>query len=144
MKTYKKLFTIFMLALMMGGISSCGPASRTIAIEEGWELIGETKINFVKDKEEIMVNSTHTFTDIRIKVENKPIVFHHVKIVFPNGDKIVPAMSKSIGKDQYSSLIHIAATGKQLRSIELKGRSTGNILKGRGRILIFGKRYTGY
>lgn len=132
------------IGVLLASLSACGPSTRTIAVEEGWELIGETKVNFVRDKEEIMVNSTETYTDIRIKVENKPIVIHYLKLVFPNGDKMEPAINNVIQAGQYSSPIHVAQNGKQLRSIQLKGRSTGNVLKGRAKVLIFGKRYTGY
>src|SRR5690606_22898201 len=143
-KTYNKSFLVVLLSVIIFGLTACGPTTRTLAIEEGWELIGEQKANFVRDNDEIMVNSTNLFTDIRIKVEKKNVVLHSLKIVFPNGDKMEPAMDKVLGADQYSNIINISPTGKQIRSIQAKYRSTGNILKGRGNILIFGKRYTGY
>lgn len=143
-KIYNKSLGVVLLSIIIFGLSACGPTTRTLAIEEGWELIGEEKANFVRDNDEIMVNSTNLFTDIRIKVEKKNLVLQSLKIVFPNGDKMEPAMDKVLGADQYSNIIHLSATGKQIRSIQIKYRSTGNILKGRGNILIFGKRYTGY
>lgn len=141
--TRKVLFNA-LIGFSLAGATSCAPATRTLAVEEGWELIGEEKANFIRDRDEIMVNSTSLFTDIRIKVENKKLVLHNLKVVYPNGDKMQPAMPSTLNPNQYSSVIHISPTGKQLRSVEFKYRSTGNILKGRGRVLIFGKRYTGY
>lgn len=141
---YNKSVLAALMAVLILGLTACGPSTRTLAIEEGWELIGEQRADFVKDNDEIMVNSTNLFTDIRIKVEKKNIILHSLKIVFPNGDKMEPAMGKVLAADQYSNTIHISATGKQIRSIQAKYRSTGNILKGRGNILIFGKKYTGY
>jgi hypothetical protein len=140
----RKMFLPALIAIIVTGATSCAPATRTLAVEEGWELIGEEKANFVKDKDEIMVNSTSLFTDIRIKVENKKLILHNFKVVYPNGDKMQPAMPSVLSPNQYSPAIHLSPTGKQIRSVEFKYRSTGNILKGRGRVLIFGKRYTGY
>ncbi|MBX2938696.1 MAG: hypothetical protein KF880_01335 [Ferruginibacter sp.] len=143
-KTTHKIVFGALIGFSLACVSSCAPATRTLAVEEGWELIGEEKANFVKDRDEIMVNSTSLFTDIRIKVENKKLIVHNFKVVYPNGDKMQPAMPSSLSPNQYSSVIHLSPTGRQLRSVEFKYRSTGNILKGRGRVLIFGKRYTGY
>ena len=61
----KKLVPVVVLLMLL---NSCGPSRRSIAIEEGWDLIGERKVNFVKDKDVLDVHSSYKFTAIRFKV----------------------------------------------------------------------------
>lgn len=133
--------TYFFLMLLL---LSCGPARRSIAIEEGWDLLGELKPDFVRDKDVIDVHSSYKFTDIRFKVEKHEIRLNSLSIYFQNGDKLSPAVDEIVPPDQYSRNIEIATDGKFINKIEFKFRTTGNIFKGRANVLVFGKRYTGY
>lgn len=129
----------FILALMILQ-TSCGPTRRSIAIEEGWDLLGEQKVNFIRDKDVIEVHSNYRFSAIRFKVEGKEIRLNGLKIQFQNGDKLEPAIDDIIAPDQYSKEIEISQEGKFITSIEFRYRTTGNVLKGRGNVLVFGKR----
>jgi hypothetical protein len=120
---------------------SCGSSRRSIGVEEGWELLSESKVNFIRDKDEINVKSNNQFTAIRFKVEQKDVRIHDLRIYFVNGDKLEPAIDDVISADQFSREIELAADGRYIDRIEFKYRSTGNILKGRANVLLFGKRY---
>lgn len=65
-------------------------------------------------------------------MEIKAIRLTNLKVVYLNGDKAA---------DQYSRDINLGAEGKSIRSVEFQYRTTGNILKGRGDVLLFGKKY---
>jgi hypothetical protein len=136
---YKKIHTPFLIFLLF--LVACGPTRRSIAIEEGWELLGESKVNFVRDKDEIDVTSRNQFTAIRFKVEGKEIRLHDLKVFFDNGDKLDPATDFIIPAEQESRIIELAREGRAIDKIEFKYRTTGNILKGRASVLVFGKRY---
>jgi len=120
---------------------SCSSSRRTMAIEEGWELLGELKVDFARDKDQLDINSSSKYSAIRFKVENREVKIRDLKIVFSNLDKLEPAIDEVISADQYSKVIDLGVDGKEVRSIEFKYRSTGNFLKGRAHVLIFGKRY---
>lgn len=129
--------------LLLITLVSCGPTRRSIAIEEGWDLLGEQKVNFVRDKDILDVHSSHKFTAIRFKVEGKEVRLNGLKIHFQNGDKLEPSLDDIIAADQYSREIEISQDGKFVNRIEFRYRTTGNVLKGRANVLIFGRRYTG-
>ncbi|HZG99438.1 MAG TPA: hypothetical protein VEY32_00070, partial [Flavisolibacter sp.] len=57
----KKMPMLLLIAVMITSVS-CISSRRSIAIEEGWELLGEQKVNFVRDVDEIQVNSRSRFT----------------------------------------------------------------------------------
>ena len=125
-------------------IASCGSSRRTLAIEEGWEFIGESKVNFVRDRDKVEVNSSNKFTAIRFRVEDREIRLNELKITFENGDKLEPAIDEVIAADQYSRDIQIATDGRFIDRIEFRYRTSGNVLKGRAAVLVFGKKYNPY
>jgi hypothetical protein len=125
-------------------ILSCGTTRRSVAIEEGWEVLGEQKVNFVRDNDAIKVYNQNRFTAIRFMVEGREIRLNDLKIFFRNGDKLEPAMDDVIAADQQSRIIDLAAEGKDIDRIEFSYRTTGNILKGRANVMVFGRRYDPY
>jgi hypothetical protein len=128
---------LFLISLLV----SCGPSRRSVGVEEGWELLSERKVNFVRDKDEITVNSRDQFIAIRFKVEDRDVRLHDLKIYFRNGDKLEPNIDETISANQFSREIELARDGRYIDRIEFKYRTTGNILKGRANMLVFGKRY---
>jgi hypothetical protein len=121
---------------------SCSSSRRTIAIEDGWELLGEMKVDFARDNDKLEINSTTKYTAIRFRVEKREVKIKDLKVVFANLDKLEPAIDEVIPADQYSKVIDLGGEGKEVRSIEFKYRTTGSLLKGRANILVFGRRYT--
>ncbi len=143
MKTFttKRLITLFILSITFAGLLSCGSSRRSIAIEEGWELLGESKVDFIRDKDQVDVISSNRYTALRFKVEKRDIRLNDLHVVYQNGDKLSPVIDDVIVADQYSRDIELGPEGKSIRSVDFKYRTTGNILKGRGNVLLFGKRY---
>lgn len=137
----KKLLIVFILLATIFTILSCSSTRRSIAIEEGWELLGESKVNFVRDRDQVDVMSANRFTAIRFKVEKRDIRLNDLNVVYQNGDKLAPVIDEVIVADQYSRDIELGPEGKAIRSVDFKYRTTGNVLKGRGNVLVFGKRY---
>lgn len=119
--------------------ASCS-STKTIPLEEGWDLLGETKVNFVRDRDELQILNTNQYTAVRFRVENKDVHIKDVRIVYPNGDKLTPSIDDDIAAGQYSKQIDLAPEGKDIRSILFSYRSTGSILKGRATVYVFGKR----
>jgi hypothetical protein len=130
---------VFLSAIFL--LTSCGSSRRTVGIEEGWELLSERKVNFVRDKDEIEIKSRHMFTAIRFAVEDREVQINELKIFFQNGDKLEPALNETINAGQSSRIIDIALEGRYIDKIEFRYRTTGNVLKGRANVLVFGKRY---
>ena len=139
----KSLF-IFSYLLFSVISFSCGSSRRSIAIEEGWDLLGESKANFVRDKDAIQVHSNSRYSAIRFKVEEREIKLSDLKVVYMNGDKLEPSIEEVIPADQTSRIIELGLEGKNISQIEFKYRTTGNLLKGQAKILVFGRRYSGY
>ncbi len=137
----KRFIPVLIFLISITIFSSCGSTRRSIAIEEGWELLGESKVDFVRDKDQVDVISSNRYTALRFKVEKREIRLNDLHVVYQNGDKLSPVIDELISADQYSRDIELGPEGKSIRSVDFKYRTTGNILKGRGNVLLFGKRY---
>lgn len=120
---------------------SCGSTRNSIAVEEGWELLGETKAGFIRETDVINVTSRNQFTAIRFKVEGRDIKLSDLSVYFESGDRLSPAVDENISAGQESREIELAADGRTITRIEFRYRTTGNIIKGRAGILVFGKKY---
>src|SRR5687767_13706914 len=102
----KSIFLKFLFISLVGFLFvSCGSSRRTFGLEEGWELLGERKVNFVRDKDIMEVSSRNLFTAIRFYVEEKDVRINELKIVFENGDKVEPALDDIISAGQQSRVI---------------------------------------
>ena len=130
-----------LLLLSVTLFSSCYSTRRSVAVEEGWELLGENKVNFVRDKDELIVTSRNLFTEIRFRVEDREVRINDLKIHFQNGDKLEPAIDFVVPANQDSRIIELARDGRNISKIEFSYRTTGNILRGRANVIIYGKRY---
>lgn len=120
---------------------SCSSSRKSIAIEEGWDLLGEKKVNFVRNKDEFKVYNNNGYTAIRFKIEKRDVKIIGLQVVYQNGDVLSPVIDNVILKGEYSRVIELGVTPKNIRSINFRYRTTGSILKGRATILVFGKRY---
>jgi hypothetical protein len=132
---------IYFLAILLCSSVAC-TTTRSIAIEEGWELLGEQKVNFIRDKDEIIVSSRNEFTALRFKVEHKDTRINYLKVYFRSGDILQPAIDDIINANQNSRVIELAREGRPIDKIEFKYHTVGsNPFKGRANVLVFGKKY---
>jgi hypothetical protein len=129
------------LVLFLFVWTACGTSRRSIAVEEGWELLGEQKVNFVTDKDEIEIKAGNRYTALRFQVEDREIRLKDLSVTFTNGDKLEPNVDVTVPPGQYSRDIPLSAEGRYISNIAFSYRTTGNLLKGRANVLVFGKRY---
>jgi len=134
----------FLLFLLTGLLISCASSRRSIAIEEGWDMLGEQKVNFVRDVDEIDISNTNRYTALRFKVEGREVRLNDLKLYLDNGDILQPSLDDVIAADQFSRDITISAEGRMIDKIQFRYRTTGNVFKGRANVLVFGKRYDPY
>lgn len=139
---FKKYFIAAGLLLLITQSFSCNSSRQSIGIEEGWDLLGEMKVNFVRDRDALEVRNSNKYTALRFKIEKRDVRLNNLTVYYINGDKLSPTVDDEIKAGQSSRVIELAAEGKTLNKIAFKYRTKGSILKGRGRVLVFGKRYT--
>lgn len=140
-KKFLGLAVVFFSVLLL---ASCNSSKRIVGVEEGWEVLGQRKVNFVRDKDVINVKSRNMFTAIRFRVEDRDIRISDLKVYYINGDKLEPSINEDIAAGQSSKIIELARDGRYIDKIEFKYRTTGNLLKGRAQVIVLGRRFNPY
>ncbi|WP_121355130.1 hypothetical protein [Flavisolibacter nicotianae] len=144
MKRLIQLLFFGCAALFTLSLFSCGSSRKVMGLEEGWDLLGEAKVNFIRDKDVITIRQRNMYTAIRFAVEDKDVRISELKIVMNNGDVLQPAINEDIKAGQQSRTIELAADGRILDRIEFKYRSLGGIFSGRATVTVVGRRYDPY
>ncbi len=129
----------FLFAILIA--MSCSSSRRAIAVEEGWDLLSETKANNIRETDVVKITSRSLYTTLRFKVEKRDIKLSNLKIYFDNGDKLEPLLDYLIPAGQSSKYIEIGKQGRYIDRVEFKYRSVGGLFSKKADILLFGKRY---
>ena len=80
---------IMILMLAVAGASGVAMAQNPKVVtsdKTGWHKIGETTVDFKKEREEILVLGANRFADIKFRVADEPIDLVSVEVVFASGD----------------------------------------------------------
>jgi len=133
----KYLFLLLITSILF----SCKPTTNIINEGEGWILLGEEKVNHIRESDVISIRTQDTFTALRIYVKGRNVTKLSMKIHLINGDILQPMLEKRINADDRSRIVEIAADGRQLDHIELRYRSEGSIFTKRGVVQLLGRRY---
>lgn len=137
----RNLFTKFLFIFTATSlIYSCSSSRKAVGIEEGWDLLANRKVNFLRDKDDLPVTSRTPYTAIRFQIEDRDVHISNLKIYFDNGDKLEPNIDENIQAGEHSRVIDLSTDGRMIDHLEFKYRTVGNVLKGRANILVFGKR----
>jgi len=141
----KKLLSIpgFLLLLM---VVACHPSNymfeQFAQEEKGWVLLGEKKVNHLHEKDILKVKRTDKVTSLRLYIRDRNVTINDLQIHLVNGDVLQPAIEKEVKRGERSSIVELAADGRQLDYIVFRYRSKGAIFTKRGTVLIVGKTYT--
>lgn len=138
---FSKYFKAAIFFSLIITLASCSSSKKNVITPEGWVIIGETKANFIREKDVIKVYSIDRFTDLRFRVDDRAVKISEMTIYFENGDKLSPNIEDVVEPGQYSRIINLADNGKKLDRIEFKYRTTGSVIKGRSKIILIGKQY---
>ena len=88
-----------------------------VSDSKGWHKIGETTVNFVKEREEILVTGSDRFAAIKFKVLDAPIQLTDLEVYFESGDKQVIKVNSSIKAAGESRVININGGERDLKKI---------------------------
>jgi hypothetical protein len=104
-----------------------------------WNLIGEKRVSFAIDRDVIHVTGNDNYRQIKLKVKDGPVHILDMDVYFENGDKFDVSIKQRIGKDGESRLIDLPGGSRSIKKIEFWYETKG-LVKGRGRVQVWGKR----
>ncbi|MEO6303225.1 MAG: hypothetical protein ABIP51_08630 [Bacteroidia bacterium] len=101
----------FILFLAVAGLNNSGIAQTKVVLSDktGWHKIGETTVDFGKDRDEVSVVGADKFAALIFKVDDAPIDLIDIEVFYESGDN-----------QKVSVNFPIKAAG-QSKSIDLNG-----------------------
>ena len=114
------------------------PASAEAARRGGWTLLGERTVTDARDHDAIAVTSARgDFRRLQLRVLDRPVQFHSVKVHFANGETQELELREVIRAGGRSRAIDLESRDRLIRSIEL--RYDAQALGGRtARVRVYG------
>jgi len=110
----KKVLTTILLAI--AGSYGVASAQQTTVISNdttGWYKIGEAKVDFKRDRDEIVVLGADKFKSIKLVVVNSPIDLKDLEIHYETGNKQDVNINKSLKAADESGVIDLENGGQR-------------------------------
>jgi len=114
-----KNVTAFVLTILAGGygIASAQSDKAAINLKTSWHKIGETTINFMAEKYEIVLLEADRFGYIKFKVMDAPIVLINLEVYFDSGKKQYVDSNSLIKDPGESWVIKLNAGGRNITKV---------------------------
>lgn len=140
-KSMKKLMMAALLVI--GGSLTQLNAQKTVVVtndETGWQKIGETKVDFSKDRDEVTILGADKFAKLKLKVTDAPVEFFEMEVFYENGRNQVVPIKTLIKKSGESKVIDLDGGERNIKSIVLKYKTIANYKDVNARVEIWGKK----
>ena len=83
----KSIMMILLIIAGSYGITNAQQPAVIVSDTKGWHKIGETVVNFQKDRDEIILVGANRFASIKFKVEDAPIDLQSLEVYYDSGDR---------------------------------------------------------
>ncbi|MBL7826028.1 MAG: DUF2541 family protein [Saprospiraceae bacterium] len=85
-----------------------------------WELLGQRKVNFAADRDEILVTRAEgLFTGLQLKVKRGPINMHRVVVHYGNGETQEIELRENFRAGSASRIIDLPGNKRVIRKVVL-------------------------
>ncbi len=135
----KKALMIILLAVA-GSYNTANAQQPAVVVSDktGWHKIGETRVSFEKDRDEVMVIGANRFASLKFKVTEAPIDLVSLTLHFDNGETQDMPMVMHIKSPGESKVIDIKGGERDLRKISFVYKTLPNAKDVRAHIEIWG------
>ncbi len=114
----KKVLMISLLAIAGGYATAIAqPPAIMVSDKAGWHKIGETTVNFQKERDEILVLGADRFASIKFRVSEAPIHLMDLEVYYESGDKQVVKINTPIKPAGESRVIELNGGERNLKKI---------------------------
>lgn len=112
----KNLKTILFVLLLAGNYTTVSAQQPGVVLSDksGWHKIGETKVNFKTETDEIIVIGANRFSAIQIKVTEAPVSIKSFDIHFDKGDMQSVTIGENIKAPGKTRIIQLDGKGERI------------------------------
>jgi hypothetical protein len=135
----KTIFLGLLVITMCLGKAFAQQPAVVVSDKTGWHKIGETKVNFDQDHDEVMVMAANRFAALKFKVTDAPLELIDLDVYFEDGTsknvKIGYAI-KTAGES--SRAIDLPGSEQNLKKITFRYKTMGNDKSKKAHVEIWG------
>jgi hypothetical protein len=135
----KKYIIITIIALFAGynTVQAQVPAVM-LDNKPGWHKIGETTVNYKKEKDQVLVLGYDRFSAIKFKVEDAPVDISLVEVHYKSGDKQSINLGSSLKANEESKEIKLNGGKRKVKKIVFVYKTQPNNDDKRAHLAIWG------
>ena len=137
----KKLM-IFAILALSAGYSEMQAQQPAVVVSDktGWHKIGETKVDFTKDKDEVVVMGSDRFATIKFKVTDAPIEITDIEIYYESGDNQKVTLGAAIKSPGESRVIDLNGGERAVKKIVFMYKTIPNYKDKKAHVEIWGNK----
>lgn len=137
----KKLLLI-MLLFLTGVATTFAQKKRAVILSDktGWHKIGETKVDFTRDRDEILVQGADRFATIQFRVSDASIHLLALDITYESGDNQQIKVNTDIKSPGTSRTIDLNGGERRLKKIVFMYKTVPNYKDKKAHVEIWGMK----
>jgi hypothetical protein len=135
----KKIVLALFLATV--GVSSSAIAQSTKVVlsdAKGWHKIGETTVDFTKDRDEVMIVGADKFAALIFKVDETPIEIMDIEVIYESGESQKAQINYAIKAPGQSKEITLNGGERSIKKILFVYKTLPNRKDIKGHVEIWG------
>ncbi len=122
----------------LAGVATAQTPKVIVSDKTGWHKIGETTVDFTKEKDEIVVLGADSFAKIKIKVVGETIDLVSAEVVYESGENQMVAINLPVKDAGYSREIDLKGGERDLKKIVLVYKTVENSSNKKANVEIWG------
>jgi len=136
MKT--KATVMLLLAVISYGTVSAQQPAVMFSDAKGWHKIGETTVDFKREKDQVMVMGADRFAALKFKVADAPVDIHDMRIFYEGGDSTIVKVNTPVLAGAESKIIDIKGGERNIKKIEFDYKTLPNRKDEKAHVEIWG------
>ena len=136
-----KLVAVILVSLALSIKFSATVAQQPSIIvsdESGWHIIGETIVDFQRERDEILVLGADRFASIKFKALDAPIKLQAVEVYFEGGDTQKITTNRTLRLNRQSRVINLKGGERNLKKIAIVYKTLPNRKDFKARVQVWG------
>ncbi|HEX8575620.1 MAG TPA: hypothetical protein VF677_04930 [Flavobacterium sp.] len=135
-----KRYIIIIIIAFVAGYTTIEAQVPAVMLDNkaGWHKIGETTVNYKKEKDQVLVLGYDRFSAIKFKVEDAPIDLSLVEVYYKSGDKQSINVGSSLKANEESKEIKLNGGKRKVKKIVFVYKTQPNNDDKRAHVAIWG------
>ena len=134
----KKILLVLTVFMIGAGALQAQKPEVVIKDKDGWQKIGEAKVDFKTEKDAFVIMGADKFKAIQVRVKDAPIHLEDLNIEFDGGAKQDVNLKESYSAGSKTKVINLKDAPKGLKKVEFIYRTVPNAKDERAEIELWG------